>query len=197
MNDTTPLETTPTPDEAPRRRGVLRPVLIGVGSGVAILALGIGGFSVADELRDDDRVVVTSGSTTIPLGDDSASPRPSSSDDSSSPSPSASDDHGGRNVSADDYARVSAAALAAVGGGTVTELKRDDDPGIAWEVEIRLANGDEAEVELAADLSVVRIDLDRNDDSDNSGSGSDDSGRDDSDDRSGDDDRSGHGGDDD
>lgn len=167
MSDTTPLETTPTTTPEPaRRRGALRPILIGVGSGVAILALGIGGFAIADELGDDDRVVITSGATTVPLGDDSSSPTPSSSDDSASasPSPSNSDDHGGRDVSADDYARVSAAALAAVGGGTVTELKRDDDPGVAWEVEILLSNGDEAEVELAADLSVVRIDLDRHDD---------------------------------
>jgi len=168
MNDTTPLDSAPdsVPEPTPRRRGVLRPVLIGVGSGVAILALGVGGFAIADELNDDDRVVITSGSTTIPLGDDddSASPRPSSSDDSASPSPSSSDDHGGRNVSDEDYARVSAAALAAVGGGTVTELKRDDDAGVAWEVEIRLDNGDEADVELADDLSVVRVDLDRHDD---------------------------------
>ena len=166
MNDTTPLDSSPAPEPTPRRRGVLRPVLIGVGSGLGILALGIGGFAIADELNDDDRVVITSGSTTIPLGDDddSASPRPSSSDDSASPSPSSSDDHGGRDVSDDDYARVSAAALAAVGGGTVTELKRDDDPGVAWEVEIRLDNGDEADVELADDLSVVRVDLDRHDD---------------------------------
>ena len=153
MSDTTPLEPTPTTPDTPRRRGVLRPILIGVGSGAAILALGIGGFAIADELNDDDRVVITSGSTTIPLGDD---------DDSASPS--SSDDHGDRNVSEEDYARVSAAALDAVGGGTVTELKRDDDAGVAWEVEIRLDNGDDAEVELADDLSVVRIDLDRHDD---------------------------------
>lgn len=169
MNDTTPLEPVPAenpaataPAGAPRRRGILRPVLIGVGSGAAVLALGIGGFAIADELGDDDRLVVSSSDSPLPL-EPGATPSGSATDDSASPRPTGDDDHGGRDVSAKDYARVSAAALAAVGGGTVTELKRDDDPGVAWEVEIRLANGDEAEVELAEDLSVVRLDLDRED----------------------------------
>lgn len=158
MSDTTPLETTPTAPETLRGRRAMRPVLIGVGSGVAILALVLGGFAIADGFDGDDGVVVTSGSTTVPLTDDSATSGPSPSPSSSSSD--SADDNGGRNVSAEDYARVSAAALAAVGGGAVTELKHDDDAGVAWEVEIRLSNGDEAEVELAADLSVVRIDLD-------------------------------------
>lgn len=159
MTDTTPLDSTPdTPAPAPRRRG-LRPVLIGVGSGLAVLALGIGGFAIADELDDsDDRVVVTSSDRPVDVRDDDATPAPTD----ATPSPSSSPDDDAA-IGDDEYARVSAAALAAVGGGTVTELKRDDDPGIAWEVEIRLANGDEAEVELATDLSVVRIDLDRED----------------------------------
>lgn len=158
MTDTTPLDPTPdTPASAPRRRGA-RPALIGVGSGLAVLALGIGGFAIADELNDsDDRVVVTSSDRPVDVRDGSTTPAPS--DATPSPSGSPSD----APVSDDEYARVSAAALAAVGGGTVTELKRDDDPGVAWEVEIRLANGDEAEVELAADLSIVKIDLDRED----------------------------------
>lgn len=158
MTDTTPLpaapqpETTPPP-AAPRRR-VLRPILIGVGSAVAVLALGLGGFALADELSDDDdRVVITS------------SDRPVTPSDAPSTSPSSnggsSDDDAP--ISPEDYAAVSAAALAAVGGGTVTDVSRDDDPGKAWEVEILLDNGDEAEVELAADLAVLRIDLDRND----------------------------------
>lgn len=155
MNDTTPLDTTPEPTPAPRRRGVLRPILIGVGSGIAVLALGIGGFAIADELNDsdDDRVVVTSSDrpvSTLP-SDDSSSP---------SPDPSASSSNDDAPISQSEYDAVAAAALDAVGGGTVLELKRDDDPGKAWEVEIRLANGNEAEVELAADLSVLRIDLD-------------------------------------
>jgi hypothetical protein len=159
-DDTTPLESAvPNPPATPRRR-VLRPVLIGVGSGLAVLALGAGGLALADEFGDrDDRVVVNSQPTEVPLTGGTATPE-ATPDSSASPS-ATPDDHGGRNVSAEDYARVSAAALAAVGGGEVIELKRDDDPGVAWEVEILLTTGGEAEVELAEDLSVVRIDLDR------------------------------------
>lgn len=149
MNDTTPRETPPEPTPTPRR-SALRPILIGVGSAVAVLAIGIGGFAIADELGgDDDRVVITS------------SDRPVS---PSSPNPSGSPIDDDAPISDSEYAEVSAVALAAVGGGTVIELTRDDDPGKAWEVEIRLANGDEAEVELDGSLNVLRIDLDRHDD---------------------------------
>jgi|GEM_PF-3363717 Uncharacterized protein conserved in bacteria len=161
MSDTTPLEPTPQPEQqpAPRRRGgVLRPVVIGVGSGLAVLALGLGGFALADELGDrDDRVVITSSDRPTDRPSDRPTDRPS---DDPRPEASGTPDHHAP-ISDEEYAAVSEAALAAVGGGTVTELKRDDDPGKAWEVEIRLANGDEAEVELAADLSVLRIELDR------------------------------------
>ncbi len=157
MSDTTPLETTPaSAPETPRRRGVLRPILIGVGSGVAILALGLGGFALADELNDsdDDRLVITSSERSDASDDDATS--------TLQPVPSGQPYLGpDAAISDEEYARVSAAALEAVGGGEVTELTRDDDPGVAWEVEIRLANGDEADVELAEDLSVVRIDLDQ------------------------------------
>lgn len=154
MNDTTPLETTPQPEPTPRR-SVLRPILIGVGSAVAVLVLGIGGFAIADEFGDDndDRIVVTStdGPQTVPSGVPSNGATPGATNEDTP-------------ISSDEYDRVSAAALAAVGGGTVTELKRDDDPGKAWDVEITLSNGDEAEVELDASLNVLRIDLDSTND---------------------------------
>jgi hypothetical protein len=160
MNDTTPLSTTPDPDAQPPRRGFsLRPILIGVGSAAAVLALGFGGFALADSISDasdDDRIVITSSPT-----------------DAATPSPSDSQSFGsdGCIVTAGDddcvvatqseYSAVTAAALAAVGGGTVTEVDRGDSPGDdAWKVEIRLDNGDEAEVRLDANLNVVRVDLD-------------------------------------
>lgn len=171
-NDTTPLDTTPTPSEQPRRRFPFRPILIGAASAVAVLGLGVGGFALADTIDDanDDRIVITSSPT------DGSTPTPGS---SASPSPSSSDSDDLLPSDA-EYADVTAAALAAVGGGTVTEVDRGDSPGdAAWKVEIRLANGDEAEVRLDADLTVVRVELD-NDDSGSSGSGSGDSGSDDS-----------------
>lgn len=158
MNDTTPLETTPEP--TPRRRFSARPIVIGAVAGIAVLGLGIGGFALADTLddaNDDDRIVISSGDTPVAVPSTEAT-------NGATPSPSFSNDDDDRAISDQDYAAVSAAALAATGGGTVTELKRDDDPGKAWEVEIRLDNGDEADVELDADLNVLRIDLDRNND---------------------------------
>lgn len=173
-NDTLPLDTTPTPEE-PRRRFSARPILIGAVSAVAVLGLGVGGFALADTIDDasDDRIVITSSPTSgsSPTPGDSASPTPS-------PSSSSDDD---LQPSDAQYADVTAAALAAVGGGTVTEVDRGDSPGdAAWKVEIRLANGDEAEVRLAADLTVIRVELDNDDNSgSSSGSGGDDSGSDD------------------
>jgi len=203
MNDeTAPAAThdTPTPIE-PRRGFSPRPILIGTGAALSVLALGIGGFAFADTLQSggDDRIIVTSTPSGSPVGDDFA-------------------------VSDADYAAVSAAALAAVGGGTVTEVERGDNAGdAAWKVEIALDNGDEAEVRLDANLNVIRVDLDSNvgeddgtdDSGDDSGddngtdegsddngtddsaddNGADDSGSDDESDDSGSDD-SGHGSDD-
>jgi hypothetical protein len=165
-NDTTPLDTTPTPPEQPRRRFPFRPILIGAVSAAAVLGLGVGGFALADTIDDatDDRIVITSSPTngSSPTPRDSASPSPSSSpDDDLVPSDA-------------PYGDVTAAALAAVGGGTVIEVDRGDSAGdAAWKVEIRLANGDEAEVRLDTALTVIRVELD-NDDSGNSGHGSDD-----------------------
>lgn len=56
----------------------------------------------------------------------------------------------------DELQRASDAALAAAGGGTVTEAERSDDADHAFEVEVTLADGTDVEVELAADYAVVR-----------------------------------------
>ena len=49
-----------------------------------------------------------------------------------------------------------AAALASVGpGSTLILVKRDDDPGVAYEVKVRSADGSRVEVKIAADGTVV------------------------------------------
>jgi hypothetical protein len=53
------------------------------------------------------------------------------------------------------YDRATQAALAATGGGTVTETEADDDDGGSYEVEIRLPNGREVEVHLDANFRVI------------------------------------------
>ena len=56
-------------------------------------------------------------------------------------------------------AECTAAALAHTGGGTVTETELGDD-GAAYEVEIRLADGGEVEVNLDADCVVIGQEVD-------------------------------------
>ena len=71
-------------------------------------------------------------------------------------------------ASADDLSgterdRVSAAAVTAAGGGQVTSAESSDDPGEAYEVEVRQTDGTEVDVTLDDQLAVVRQDTDRPD----------------------------------
>ena len=66
-------------------------------------------------------------------------------------------------VSGSERDRVSSAALDAAGGGTVTSAETSDDPGEAYEVEVRQADGTEVDVTLDKDLSVLGQDADRDD----------------------------------
>lgn len=52
------------------------------------------------------------------------------------------------------FRRVAEAARAAVGGGTVSEVDRSDDPGESWEVEVITRRG---EVDVALDAELRRI----------------------------------------
>ena len=62
--------------------------------------------------------------------------------------------------------RVSTAATDAVGGGKVIEAESSDDPGEAFEVEVRKTDGTEVEVTLDQDLNVLRQDNDDREDRD-------------------------------
>ena len=59
-----------------------------------------------------------------------------------------------------DLASATDAALAEAGGGTVTDVDRSDDADHAFEVDVLLEDGDELEVELADDFTVVWTELD-------------------------------------
>ena len=54
-----------------------------------------------------------------------------------------------------DRDQAANAALARVGQGTVTEVERENDGNVAYEVEVRLDNGSEDEVGLGADFAVL------------------------------------------
>ena len=77
----------------------------------------------------------------------------------------------GEQVTGPDAEKAKSAALAAVGGRTVTEVERDDGngPGI-FEVEVESDDGSKVEVHLDRDLNVVvwEADEDGTDDEDGS-----------------------------
>ena len=101
---------------------------------------------VAGDDRDDDS-----------LGSD-ATPTPAAGPgrDDSTREDSARDD----DLTGADYDRAAAAALAAAGGGTVTDADRSDDNGVAYEVDVRLDDGTEVDVDLDQAFGVVRTDVD-------------------------------------
>ncbi|AZZ53983.1 PepSY domain-containing protein [Rathayibacter festucae] len=56
----------------------------------------------------------------------------------------------------EELARASEAAIAAIGGGTVTEAERSDDADHAFDVEVTRADGTDVDVDLDASYAVVR-----------------------------------------
>lgn len=59
-----------------------------------------------------------------------------------------------------DYDQAAAAAIAAAGGGTVTDADRSDYGDVAYEVDVRLDDGTEVDVDLDASFGVLRTDVD-------------------------------------
>jgi hypothetical protein len=66
--------------------------------------------------------------------------------------------------------KAKSAAIAAVGGGTVTEVERDDGNGTgAFEVEVTREDGSQLEVHLDGDYNVVGQEADEDGPNDNDG----------------------------
>jgi uncharacterized membrane protein YkoI len=66
-------------------------------------------------------------------------------------------------VEGDALQSATDAALAETGGGTVTDVEHDDG---GYDVDVRLDDGTEIDVDLAADFSIVRTETDGPDDRD-------------------------------
>jgi hypothetical protein len=60
-------------------------------------------------------------------------------------------------VTGPDADRATQAALEATGGGTVSEVERDDEGGAAWEVEVETPDGKIVEVRLDERFTVVGV----------------------------------------
>ena len=58
-------------------------------------------------------------------------------------------------LSTQDADKAGSAALAKVGQGTVSEVERENEGGSAYEVEVRLDDGTQVEVQLGSDFQVL------------------------------------------
>lgn len=85
---------------------------------------------------------------------------PGTADDDSDDSNRGDSNRGDDDLTGTDYGQAAAAAIAAAGGGTVTDADRSDDSGVAYEVDVRLDDGTEVDVDLDQDFGVVRTDVD-------------------------------------
>ncbi|TDX81053.1 YpeB-like protein with putative protease inhibitory function [Rathayibacter sp. PhB151] len=102
---------------------------------------------------DDDAVRGTGGSTNDGTDDGTTGTTGDSTDDSTTGATAAVDPD---DLVGEELTRASEAAIAAVGGGTVTEAERSDDPDHAFDVEVTRADGTDVDVDLDASYAVVR-----------------------------------------
>jgi Rieske Fe-S protein len=73
-------------------------------------------------------------------------------------------------VTGPDAEKAKSAAIAAVGGGTVSEVERDDGNGTGvFEVEVKREDGSQVEVHLDGDLKVVGQEADEDGPNDQDG----------------------------
>ncbi|TCL85543.1 MULTISPECIES: PepSY domain-containing protein [unclassified Rathayibacter] len=102
---------------------------------------------------DDDAVRGTGGSTDDGTDDGTTGTTGDSTDDSTTGVTGAVDPD---DLVGEELTRASEAAIAAVGGGTVTEAERSDDADHAFDVEVTRADGTDVDVDLDASYAVVR-----------------------------------------
>ena len=119
-----------------------------------------GDYSVTSSRVDDDSR--GSGATPTPVAGDDRDDDSLGSDATPTPAagPGLDDSALDDDLTGADYDRAAAAALAAAGGGTVTDADRSDDTGVAYEVDVRLDDGTEVDVDLDQAFGVVRTDVD-------------------------------------
>ncbi len=135
-------------------------IIGGVGAAVALVLVGAGITFAATELFDDDDRVSAVQDTNPGTPDSGTSSDAPSSTPSSSPTGSYTDDDGNR-LTDEERAKVEAAALAATGGGRVTDIDREDDEDDhLYDVEVTFDDGSDWDLEISADFQVVEIDRD-------------------------------------
>ena len=123
-----------------------RKKLVAGATAAAVLILGVGTAVAAQQgsLPGQDEPATT-GTVTAPQENEA--------DDSESEAGEEKDSEG--SLTGLSARRAGDAALRATGGGTVLEVERGDDPGAAYEVEVRKTDGGIAEVMLDGDFKVI------------------------------------------
>jgi len=135
-------------------------IIGGVGAAVALVLVGAGITFAATELFDDDDRVSAVQDTNPGTPNSGPSSGVPSSTPSSSPTGSYTDDDGNR-LTDEERTKVEAAALAATGGGRVTDIDREDDESDhLYDVEVTFDDGSDWDLEITADFQVVEIDRD-------------------------------------
>ena len=121
--------------------------LLAASATALVLALGMSACGSDD---DDD---------VVPDATSSAQSSTESAPTSQSPSAGSTDGGDGDDVTdAELRGQLEKVALDEVGQGRVTDVEHSDDRDHAYEVEVDLGNDDDVSVEIAEDLSVVRVD---------------------------------------
>ena len=103
----------------------------------AVLGVGAGGVATAQAVSGEAKEASAAGALRVAqtAGDDSDEP-----------------------VGGPEAKRAERAAIDAVGGGRVVGVEREDEGGVAWEVEVVQRDGREVEVDLDRGLEQVAID---------------------------------------
>ena len=106
---------------------------------ITVLGLGVGALGVAQALSGEAR---RSGAAQAPGTTETAG------------------DDADQAVRGSDAERAGRAAVDAVGGGRVAAVEREEEPGVAWDVEVVALDGTQVEVDLDRDFGRVAVDRD-------------------------------------
>ena len=101
-------------------------------------------------MRIDKKVAVVAGAAAVIAGGAGVAAAAGGSDSTEGPDVA---------ISGDALQKASEAALAETGGGTVTETEQGDEESL-YEVEVTLDNGDQVDVQLDKDFTVVGSETD-------------------------------------
>jgi hypothetical protein len=136
---------------------VIRSIRNGAMSVAALGALALGGSALADAATNG-----SSSSSSTP-GSSTAAPAQGQPPSGTRPDPTKAGGHVGANgkteqaLSSDVAAKVKAAALAKVSGGTVLRVETDVDHGSPYEAHVRKSDGTEVEVLVDSSFNVTAV----------------------------------------